>query len=126
MRRIGGSSRASLRSHASAVLLTASLLSLFLSQPFHTPPQVGAGEGAVALAPAPADASGASSPAVAHDADRCAQCRAFAKTRLGLRTPSAGAPATDRPLLSLHWPPPAPPSSSAELRLARPRAPPLA
>ncbi len=126
MPRIAGSSRASLRRHASAGFVTASLLALFLSQPFHTPPPIGAADGAPAVVAAPADPAAASSAPVAHDADRCPQCRAFAKTRLGLRTPNAGALAADRPLLSLHWPPPAPPSAAAELRIARPRAPPTA
>jgi hypothetical protein len=112
--------------HAGAGLAFASLLTLFLSQPFHQPPPTCAADAALAFAAAPVDPAGESSTPVAHDADRCAQCRAFAKTRLGLRPPSAGPLATDQPLLSLHWPPPAPPSAAAELRLTRPRAPPLA
>jgi len=126
MPRIAGSSRASLRCHAGVGLVTASLLSLFLSQPFHTPPPIGAADGAPAVAAAPTDPAGASSAPLAHDADRCPQCRAFAKTRLGLRLPGVTALAADQPLLSLHWPPPAPPSAAAELRLTPPRAPPTA
>lgn len=117
-------SPASLRRHASAGLVAA-LLSLFLSQPFHAAEPIDA-EGGPALAAAPAGSPGAASDAPAHDADRCAQCRAFAKTRLGVRPAGASAFAVDQPLLSLHWPPPAPPGAAAELRLTRPRAPPLA
>lgn len=125
MRRGTGSSRsqASLRRHASAGLVAA-LLSLFLSQPFHAPPP--AADGAPALAAAPAGTTGAPSRPAAHEADDCAQCRAFAKTRLGLRPLEAGALAADQPLLALQWPPPAPPCAAAELRLTPPRAPPSA
>jgi hypothetical protein len=126
MRRIPGPSRppASLRRHASAGLVAA-LLSLFLSQPFHAPAPIDA-EGAPALAAAPAGSPGAASGAPAHNADRCAQCRAFAKTRLGVRPAGACAFAADQPLFPLHWPRPAPPGAAAELRLTRPRAPPTA
>jgi hypothetical protein len=125
MRRLTGPSRPprSLRRLGSAGLVAA-LLSLFLSQPFHAPPPVS--DGAPALAAAPAGATGAPSHAAAHEASHCAQCRAFAKTRLGLRPPSAGALAADQLLLALHWPPPAPPCAAAELRLTPPRAPPTA
>ena len=111
------------RRHASAGLVAA-LLSLFLSQPFHAPKP--AADGPPALAAAPAGGTGGAPQGVAHEADRCAQCRAFAKTRLALRPPTAGALGTDQPLLALHWPPPAPPCSAAELRLTPPRAPPAA
>ena len=126
MRRSPGRSRwlASLRRHASAGLVAA-LLTLFLNQPFHAPPPVPT-EGAPALAAAPAGPTGMPSHAPVHDADRCAQCRAFAKTRLGLRVPSPGALGTERPLLSLHRPAPAPPCAVADLRLTPPRAPPTA
>jgi len=128
MRALLRSSRAAVspRRHAAAGVLVASLLSLFLGQPFHAPKQIGAADGVPAIVAAPADATGASSAPVGHDADRCPQCRAFAKTRLGLRTPGAEAVAADQPLLSLHWPPPAPPRAAAELRLTPPRAPPVA
>jgi hypothetical protein len=125
MRRARGSSRSSvsLRRHASAGLVAA-LLSLFLNQPFHAPPP--AAEGGPAFTSLPAGPTGGPQHAGAHEADRCAQCRAFAKTRHGLRPPNAGAPGADQPLLALHGPPPAPPRAAAELRLTRPRAPPTA
>ena len=119
-------SRGSLRRHASAGLVTASLLALFLSQPFHAPPPIAAGDGNPAVAAAPADPTGGPAGPAAHDADRCPQCRAFAKTRLGLRPPSPGAFAPDQPLLSLQWQPTPAPRPAVELRLAGPRAPPIA
>ena len=127
MRRIPGPPRvsASRRRHASAALVAGSLLSLFLSQPFHAPRNLGA-DGAPAIAAASTDPARAPSDHAAHDADRCAQCRAFVKTRLGLRPPGAAVLAPDQPLLALHPPAPAPPSAAADLRSTRPRAPPTA
>src|SRR5262245_12911738 len=116
-------SLASLRRHASAGLLAA-LLSLFLSQPFHAPKP--AADGPPALAAAPAGATGAATQGVGHEADRCAQCRAFAKTRLALRAPVAGALATEQPLLALHAPPPAPARAGGQLPRPPPPAPPTA
>jgi hypothetical protein len=116
----------SLRRLASAGPAAASVLVLLLSQPFHAPAPGAPAERSPAFTTAAVDPAGASSPNAAHDADRCPQCRAFAKTRLGLRTPAAIAPAADRPLLSLQGPPPAPARAAAELRRTRPRAPPIA
>jgi hypothetical protein len=115
----------SARRLASAGLAAASILALFLSQPFHAPAPSASAAGP-ALAAAPLGPGGVASEQPAHDAESCPQCRAFAKTRLGLRTPVASGLAAAEPLLPLQWPPPAPPSAAAELRLTPPRAPPSA
>src|SRR5262245_32881686 len=128
MRGIHGPSRtsASRLRRASALLAAGSLLSLFLSQPFHAPPPASGADGTPTIAAAPTNPARAPAEHAAHDADRCAQCRAFVKTRLGLRPPGLAALALDQPLFALHAPAPASPSAAADLPLAGPRAPPTA
>jgi hypothetical protein len=103
------------------LVVIASLLGLFLSQPFHTVVPIGAAAGgAVVSNPLPSHAS-------AHDADLCSMCRATSQTRLGLRAAlRLGEIAPDGSFLPLHLPAPAPTQRAPQLRDAQPRAPPSA
>jgi hypothetical protein len=112
---------------AGAWLTVASLLALFLGQPFHARAPIAPGKGLVAVAAGAVDPSDLPSQRAAHDAELCPQCRAAAQTRLGLRASAhEGLVAAQRPDLTLHLPAPAPPSSAPVLRGAHPRAPPTA
>jgi hypothetical protein len=116
-----------LRRQAGAAVVLASLLALFLSQPFHAslPRYPAAGNAAHATAVAITGPS--SSHAAGHDADFCSMCRATAQTRLGLRLAlRLGEVAATRPCLALHLPAAAPVQAAPSLRLAQPRAPPSA
>lgn len=111
-----------IRRQTGAWLVLASLLALFLSQPFHasTP------SGAPRPGPATTAVSAASPPSQAeHDADLCSMCRATAQTRLGLRVALRLAEiAADRPCLALHLPAPELAKAAPQLRAVQPRAPP--
>ena len=112
------------RRHAGASLVLASLLALFLSQPFHASLRARRGPGSAAHAVAVVSGPLPSQPA-AHDADLCSMCRATAQTRLGLRVAlRLGEIAADGPCLALHLPAPAPVKAAPPLREAQPRAPP--
>lgn len=109
---------------AGASLVLASLLALFLSQPFHASALFGAPQEGLATT-AVAAASGPLPSQAAHDADLCSMCRATAQTRLGLRLAlRLGEIAADRPCLALHPPAPVPVRAAPPLRQAQPRAPP--
>jgi hypothetical protein len=112
-----------LRRRAAAAVVIASLLALFLSQPFHASlPRYLGPSGAAHAASAIA---GASSQPAGHDADFCSMCRATAQTRLGLRVAlRLGVVAADRPCLALHLPAEGPVQAAPLLRQAQPRAPP--
>jgi hypothetical protein len=107
---------------AGAAVVLASLLALFLSQPFHASLPLPLGSGAAGAAaitsPSPSQPAG-------HDADLCSMCRATAQTRLGLRPALRLAEmAADGPCLALHLPATAPVKAAPSLRHAQPRAPP--
>jgi hypothetical protein len=109
---------------AGAALVLASLLALFLSQPFHASAPFGAPQPGLPTA-AVSVASSALISQAAHDADLCSMCRATAQTRLGLRLAlRLGEIAADRPCLALHLPAPVPAKAAPQLRQAQPRAPP--
>ena len=107
------------RRPAGALAVIASLLALFLSQPFHTVVPIGAAAGGTVVSnPLPSHAS-------AHDADLCSMCRATAQTRLGLRCAlRLGDIAVAGPALPLHLPAPSQTQAAPQLRDAQPRAPP--
>jgi hypothetical protein len=111
------------RRRAGAWLVIASLLSLFLTQPFHaTTPIAGLGGADAAVVVASGQLPAHGSP---HDADLCSMCRASAQTRLGLRVAlRVGEVAAHGPALALHLPAPARAKAAPQLREAQPRAPP--
>ena len=112
-----------LRRHAGASVVIASLLALFLSQPFHGAAPIAAPTGF--LAAGAVLASQLPTQAAPHDADLCSMCRATAQTRLGLRVAvRVGEVSADGPCLPLHLPAPAPIKAAPPLRDAQPRAPP--
>ena len=111
-----------LRRRAGAAGVIASLLALFLSQPFHASLPLPLGSGA---AGASAITSPSPSQPAGHDGDLCSMCRATAQTRLGLRVAlRLGEIAADRPCLALHLLAAAPVKAAPPLRQAQPRAPP--
>jgi len=113
------------RRHAGASVLLASLLALFLSQPFHTAAPMGASQGVLADTAGAAVSSPLPSQAAPHDADLCSMCRATAQTRLGLRVAlRLGEISADGSCLPVHLPAPAPTQAAPQLRDAQPRAPP--
>jgi len=113
------------RHHAGASLVLASLLALFLSQPFHTSLRLDAGRGVPAGAAVAVVPGQLPSQPAAHDADFCSMCRATAQTRLGLRLAlRLGEIAADGPCLALHLSATAPVQAAPPLRQAQPRAPP--
>jgi len=115
------------RRHAGASVVIASLLALFLSQPFHAATPIGAPRGGLPTAALAMVSSPLASQAAAHDADLCSMCRATAQTRLGLRVAlRVGDVTADGPCLPLHLPAPAPIQAAPQLRDAQPRAPPTA
>ncbi|HEY8156175.1 MAG TPA: hypothetical protein VII72_18740 [Myxococcota bacterium] len=116
-------SRVAPRRRASAWAVIASLIALFLSQPFHATARFDAPAGSASSTAWVA--SPAASPGGAHDADLCSMCRATAQTRLGLRAAQrAGAIAPDGASLPLHVAALAPAKAAPQLREAQPRAPP--
>ncbi len=113
------------RRQVGASLVLASLLALFLGQPFHATAPFGAPQQAPATTTVAVASSTLPSQAAAHDADLCSMCRATAQTRLGLRSAlRLGEIAADRPCLALHLPAPVPVKAAPLLRQAQPRAPP--
>jgi hypothetical protein len=113
------------RRDVSASLILASLLGLFLSQPFHAPAPVQATDPGVTITASAALGGDLPAQPAPHDPDACPVCRATAQTRLGMRVPTLldalVAPGTP---LALHSPASASPRSAPELHTARPRAPP--
>jgi hypothetical protein len=115
------------RRQAGASVLIASLLALFLSQPFHAATPIGVPRGVPSGTTAAVVSSQLPSQASPHDADLCSMCRATAQTRLGLRVAlRVGGIAADGPCLPLHLPALAPTRAAPQLRDAQPRAPPAA
>jgi len=113
------------RRHAGASVVIASLLALFLSQPFHAAAPMGTSRGVLADTAGAAVSSQLPSQAAPHDADQCSMCRATAQTRLGLRVAlRLDEVSADGPCLPLHLPAPAPTQAAPLLRDAQPRAPP--
>src|SRR5512138_1792292 len=97
-----GPSRSALQRRASAWLGIASLLGLFLVQPFHTPLRADHGQ-AAARADGALAVSAAGPHAAEHDAGACQVCRAVSQVRTGLRlTLPLALP--EQPLRSLHVP----------------------
>jgi len=116
---------AAFRRHAGASVVIASLLALFLSQPFHAAVPIAAAKGVLAATAGAVVSSQLPSQAAPHDADLCSMCRATAQTRLGLRVAlRVGEVSADGPCLPLHLPAPAPIKAAPQLRDAQPRAPP--
>jgi hypothetical protein len=113
------------RRRAGASLVLASLLALFLSQPFHAATPIGVSPGGLATGAVALVSGPLLSQAAAHDADLCSMCRATAQTRLGLRAAlRVGDVTANGPCLLLHLPAPAPTKAAPQLRDAQPRAPP--
>ena len=115
------------RRRAGASVVVASLLALFLSQPFHATAPIGEPHGIRAAAAGAVVSRELPSRAAPHDADLCSICRATAQTRLGLRvTLRLGELTAYGPSLPLHLSAQASARPAPELRDAQPRAPPFA
>jgi hypothetical protein len=113
-----------LRRRASAWLGIASLLGLFLVQPFHAPLRAEPAN-ATATVGATLALSASGSHAADHDAGTCQVCRAVSQVRSGVRTTIPIA-VSQEPLRSLHEPAAPLPGAAPVLLEAWPRAPPAA
>ncbi len=120
----GSRPRFALRRRASAWLSIASLLGLFLVQPFHAPLR-GEHWSSAASVGATLALSAAGAPAADHDAGTCQVCRAVSQVRSGLRA-TVPLAVSHEPLRSLHVPAAPLPGAAPVLLEAWPRAPPAA
>jgi hypothetical protein len=114
-----------LRRRAGAWLTLASILALFLGQPFH--PSAPPWPAKSALEASSGLVIGREPPSrpAAHDPHLCAMCRATAQTRLALRFACIGTPADPRACLTLQPLAPAAAISAPAPEEIRPRAPPI-